>query len=116
MTKTIYLASPYSHDDASVREERFECACIAAAGLMQRGHIVFSPVAHSHAVAKFLPHKLWLDHDFWMKQDMEILLNCTELVVLMIEGWEDSKGVKREIEEALAHNIPVTYLKWESYD
>ena len=44
----IYLASPYSHPDPSVREQRFQNACRIAAELMRSGRIVYSPVAHSH--------------------------------------------------------------------
>ena len=47
----IYLASPYSHPDAVVREQRFRDVCLAAARLIRAGQIVFSPIAHSHPIA-----------------------------------------------------------------
>ena len=43
----IYLASPYSHHNASVRKLRFETVCMAAAELMEQGDIVFSPISHN---------------------------------------------------------------------
>jgi hypothetical protein len=43
----IYLASPYSHPDRAVREERFRGACRATAALLRSGHAVFSPIAHA---------------------------------------------------------------------
>ncbi len=49
----IYLASPYSHPDAVVREYRFRAACQAAASVMRSGQHVFSPIAHSHAIAEY---------------------------------------------------------------
>lgn len=48
----IYLASPYSHPDPAVEELRFEAACEAACKLMQQGHHVFSPIAHTHPVGR----------------------------------------------------------------
>jgi hypothetical protein len=62
----IYLASPYSHPDPAVRQERYEAVCQAAAELISRGHIVFSPVAHSHTIATYgLPG----DWEFWQRTD-----------------------------------------------
>ena len=61
----IYLASPYSHPDATVREARFQAACRATASLIRAGHEVFSPIAHSHPLAAFgLP----TDWSFWESQ------------------------------------------------
>ena len=45
----IYLASPYSHPDADVRQARHDLAVEAAIAIMQDiGEAVFSPIAHSH--------------------------------------------------------------------
>ena len=64
----IYLASPYSHEDSDVVEERVRKSAQAAAKLIQYGHIVFCPVTHSHLIAK---HGALgpFDHDLWMEQD-----------------------------------------------
>ena len=48
----IYLASPYTHCDHAVRLERYRAVCRAAAGLIRRGRVVFSPIAHSHAITE----------------------------------------------------------------
>ena len=105
----LYLASPYTHPDAAVRLERYEQACKKAAGLMKKGHAVFSPIAHSHAVAAHLPLDLLMHHDFWMGQDIPILRWATRLVVLTIDGWASSKGVMAEIDYANNLRIPVAY-------
>ncbi|MCP4786572.1 MAG: DUF1937 family protein [Fuerstiella sp.] len=47
----IYLASPYSHSDANIREKRFRDVCRTAARLMRNGDVVFSPIAHGHPIA-----------------------------------------------------------------
>jgi nucleoside 2-deoxyribosyltransferase len=103
----IYLASPYSHPDLVVRQQRFEAACRAAATLIQRGHVVFSPVAHSHSIAQ---HGLPLDWGFWEVQDREFVAACDELWVLMLEGWEQSRGVHAEIAIARALGKPIRFV------
>jgi len=105
----IYLASPYSHPDEAVRHERYEHACRAAARIMERGHVVFSPIAHSHSVAAHLPETLLMDHEFWMKQCLPMVECCHELWVLDIDGHATSRGVRAEIIHAWKRDIPIRY-------
>ncbi|GIV04148.1 MAG: hypothetical protein KatS3mg082_2703 [Nitrospiraceae bacterium] len=103
----IYLASPYSHPDPTVREERFHAACRAAAALLRTGHAVFSPIAHSHALAR---HGLPTDWKFWEPFDREYLERCDEVVVLMLAGWRESVGVREEVRIARELGKPVRYV------
>jgi len=102
----IYVACPYSHPDQAVREERVLAADKYAAKLMERGHIVFSPLSHSHPISKHCKVDP-TDHDFWLRQDLAWLKACHRMHVLCLDGWQESKGVKEEIEEALKRKIPV---------
>ena len=96
----IYLASPYTHPDPAVVERRFEAVCQAAAALIRQGKTVFSPIAHSHSICRYgLPG----DWQFWQQHDREHLSACDEVVVLMLEGWQESHGVQAEI--ALARSL-----------
>jgi len=105
----IYLASPYSHPDAAVVERRFEAACQAAAALIRQGKTVFSPIAHSHSICRYgLPG----DWRFWQRQDLEYLDACDEVVVLKLEGWQESRGVQAEIAAARALGKPVSFLSF----
>jgi nucleoside 2-deoxyribosyltransferase len=104
----IYLASPYSHPDAIVRERRFRAACSAAARLIRSGEIVFSPVAHCHAIALCGVPTDWR---FWERHDRRFLEFCDEVVVLMLDGWRESVGVQAEIEIAEELGKPVRYLE-----
>jgi nucleoside 2-deoxyribosyltransferase len=90
----IYLASPYSHPDPAVREQRFREACRAAAELLRDGHAVISPIAHSHPLTQ---HGLPGDWEFWEHYDRELIARCDEVVVLMLDGWHESVGVQAEI-------------------
>jgi nucleoside 2-deoxyribosyltransferase len=103
----IYLASPYSHPDPAVRERRFRAACSAAAFLLQAGHAVFSPIAHGHVLAE---HGLPTDWSFWQRYDHEHLERCDEVIVLMLNGWEESAGVRAEIRRAHELGKTVCYL------
>jgi len=102
-----YLASPYTHADPYVREARFDAACRAAAALIRQGKVVFSPVCHSHPICRFgLPG----DWQFWQGQDLKFLEMCNEVVVLKLDGWQQSVGVQAEIAKARALGKPVTFL------
>lgn len=101
MSGLIYLASPYSHPDAEVREERFRAACRAASVLMSRGHAVVSPIAHSHAVCVHSAGGLdALDAALWQRQDAPLLAAASEVWVLLLPGWTQSAGVQHEVKEA----------------
>lgn len=103
-----YIASPYSHPDPAVIKKRFEGACRATMTLMRRGYVVFSPIAHSHAIENVVGESE--GHDFWMGQDLAILGKCEGLIVLRLDGWDKSRGVAEEIETARFFSIPITYL------
>ena len=91
----IYLASPYSHADPEVMEDRFRRVCAVASRLMLQGLHIFSPIAHCHpiAVTGGLP-KGW---EFWGSYDKDIISKCDRFLVLRLPGWEESKGVQAEI-------------------
>lgn len=102
----IYLASPYSHPNPAVREQRFRAVCRAAVAMIKMGHAVFSPIAHSHALVE---HGLPIDWSFWEQHDRHHLTHCDEVVVLMLDGWEASVGVRGEVRIAKEMNKPVRY-------
>lgn len=105
--RLIYLASPYSHTEASVREDRFRAACEAAGGMMKAGYRVFSPIAHTHPIA--VTCDLPKGFDYWGSYDRVMLESCSHLVILMIDGWMQSTGVEAERRIAGELGIPVLY-------
>jgi nucleoside 2-deoxyribosyltransferase len=104
----IYLASPYSHPDPSVREHRFRTACQAAASMLRDGHIVFSPIVHSHPLVAFGLPTAWAA---WERIDRAFLERCDELAVLMLDGWDQSVGVQAELRIARELGKPVRFLE-----
>lgn len=103
----IYLASPYSDDDPGVKEFRFDAACIAAATLMRMGLIIFSPIAHTHPIAR---HGLPGDWGFWNNFDLAFLRICHSMIVLQLPGWDQSVGVKAEVGLIDEMGKPIVYL------
>jgi len=107
----IYLASPYSHPNPAVREQRFQSACRAAAALILVGQPVFSPIAHSHPLVAYgLP----TDWSYWECSAKAHLKTSDEVVVLTLEGWKQSVGVAAEVRIAAELGIPVRYLSPEA--
>jgi len=123
--KLIYLASPYLYRESDanetfyidthetkgevIQEGRYQSAIDATAKLMQKGYAVYSPIVATHPIA--VKHDLPLGSEYWMQFDEVILSRCSELYVLMIDGWKESPGVQREIEMAKELGMEVTYIE-----
>lgn len=105
-----YLASPYSHADYEVEEERYKAVTRAAAWLIkEKGWNVFSPITHSHPLR--ILGGLKGNFDFWKRFDTEYLSVARRLVVLQIPGWEESVGVTAEIDIATAQGTEVLFMQ-----
>ena len=105
----VYLISPYSHSDPALQHHRYRQACRATAKLMAAGIPVFSPLCNSVPAVEL--GGLDMDHDGYMRVDLPLLHRCDELLVLGLDGWAESKGVRREMFEALALRKPVVQIE-----
>jgi hypothetical protein len=103
----IDLASPCSHPDPAVRERRFQAACRAMAALLRAGRVVCSPVAHGHPLVAYGLPTGWA---FWQRFGRQCLPRRDEVVVLTLDGWEGSAGVRAEIGVARELGKPVRCL------
>lgn len=108
----IYLACPYTHPSAQVRLERFQFATKAAAALIRQGHIVFSPITMTHPIdIEMAGAENTLGSDFWVAFDETFMERCDVFVLLPLEGWQKSGGVRREMEFFRAAGKPVLVLE-----
>lgn len=109
-----YLASPYSDPAELVRLRRFRQVRRAAGLFVLAGVPVYSPIVHGHTVnaeiADLIPEAE--AHDTWLSQCTPLVRGSAQIVVLTLEGWEDSRGVAREIGLALDLGIPVRKLDY----
>jgi len=104
----IYLASPYYHPRKEIMLARFEAVCAKAAELTLAGHDIFCPIAHSVPMAKYGLPDQWCD--FWEEVDTKWLERSSALWIYKLLGWEESKGVQKEIFIATQMGLPIVYL------
>jgi hypothetical protein len=101
----VYLASPYSKWED--KELAAEIVAKAAADLMNRGLIIYSPITHGHVVAK---HGLPYSWDFWKRQCQPMIDAAAAIIVLEMDGWDSSVGMSYEIDEFERMGKPIVYL------
>lgn len=106
--KKIYLAIPYSGMEESSYEQATK-ACMMI--INQLGHNVFSPITHSHPIAKLGVKGTW---EYWQKIDYQYLDWADEMWVLIPkEGLTkviSSTGVVAETKYAVKNNKNVIYI------
>ena len=103
----LYLAAPYSHPCPALREMRFHAINRAAGDLMRRGCLVFSPISHSHPIARDC--RLDGDFGFWRDWCLTMLAQCDRVIILPLWGWRDSRGVRAEVEFARSLGMVVEF-------
>lgn len=100
----IYLASPYSHPDPIEREARYLEAMRKLRFYVLEGIACFSPIVHSHEMAKI--YNMGRAWETWATYNREMLRQCWELHILQLPGWDASEGIKIEREWARQFEIP----------
>jgi hypothetical protein len=103
----IYLASPYSHPNPAVVQQRFEKTRKVTADLMLRGVPVFSPIVHCHEIANL--YEMPTDAAYWETYNTAFLRKSDMMYVLTLDGWKESLGVTQEI--GLAKTLRLTIVK-----
>jgi len=110
----IYIAGPYTSLTGDKEEEASRVEAyknIVFEMMMHLSSAAYSPVVHGHAMldcelAKNNPKAVnlfetWLGHGYSM-------LSCSDmLVVVPLFGWENSRGLKLEVQLAVTMEIPL---------
>lgn len=108
----VYIACPYASHDPQLRAGRVLVASMAAADVAQSAkQVPFSPLTHGDTMRQFLPDGVARDHHFWMDMDITFLAACDLLLVLPLQGWRLSEGVKEEIEFATRCRTPIKFWR-----
>jgi hypothetical protein len=103
-----YLATPYSKYPAGL-EAAFHLA-LDAAGLLIRAKVpVYSPIAHTHPIA-ILTGMDPLDHAIWLPADKPMMDAAGGLIMLRAESWEQSYGMKHELNLFQGAKKPVVWM------
>ncbi len=104
--KIAYVAGPYRAKTIQGVVENIRRARELALRLWKLGYAVICPHSNTAFFDGVCPDSVWLEGD------IEILKRC-DLVVL-VDGWENSAGARREVEVAAAHGIPIYDEQWVS--
>ena len=107
----VYLASPYTHKDDSIREERYRKISQIAADLNKEGILAFSPITYCHTLLEYA--EMPTNWSFWQSFCISFLQHCDELWVYKMEGWDRSQGIAEEIKFAEKNGILVKYIDVE---
>ena len=91
----FYVAAPYS--EAVDKDMRWRDITHHTANLIKMGMNCYSPITHGHPMAGTIGEK---PIEFWLALDMPFLEAAKGILVLKFDGWEESLGVKAEIEVA----------------
>jgi len=113
--KFIYVASPFSHEDEKVRDERVAEVEEFVAFITEKYYkecVFFSPIAHSGHVYKHMSKGFWRNFDFWIYEVDDYFLEIADEVwILKIDGWDISKGTKYEIDTSHARGLRTRYFE-----
>lgn len=104
----IYLASPYSHPDKTIVKTRVGLTMQCTAALIRGGHYVWSPIVHCHEMAGL--YEMPTDAEFWRAYNFSFIRRADAMYVLKIPGWDESKGIKMELDLAREIFLPVAFV------
>ena len=110
-SESWYIASPYSHENPVIVEKRVAAAKRVEVFMAENYSrtTVYVPIANTPEQQKrgVQPKKGWYLYDF------DRLKTADRLIVLMLDGWEDSIGVALEIAFALGKGLGISYYTLE---
>lgn len=103
-----YLASPYA-GSKDEKKHRVKQVTQAAASLLEQGIYAWSPVVHNHQLVPYLKSDLSSEErrNLIMPYDLQLLKHSKGMIILTLEGWESSKGVREEIKFCQFHCIDI---------
>jgi hypothetical protein len=103
-----YLASPYSKWEGGLDDAAYTIAKLAGR-VMEHGVAVFSPIVHSHTIAR-LANIDPFSHDFWLPMDKPIAHGAYGMIIAGLPGWRASFGIGEEIKWFKAAKRPIYLL------
>ena len=108
-----YIASPYSAGGLTgeraiaLREKRYRAVMRFNVWAIEKKMIAYSPIVHCHEMASL--YSLPTGHEFWLAFDKAMVLAGGGVIVLCIDGWQESLGVREEIALAHSSGFPVLF-------
>jgi len=103
-----YLASPYSHEDPLVREERYLKALQTVDKLKELNIAAYSPIVHFHDYSKI--YRTSTDAGFYNFHNLAMIMASSGLIILTPPYWGISVGVTGEINWAKEFKKPIQLM------
>lgn len=105
-----YLATPYSKYPRGI-EAAFWDACAVAGRLLSEGVHTYCPIAHTHPIAEYggLDH---YSHALFLPLDEQMMEHAHGIIVVMMPGWHESKGIAHELEWFETRGRPSIHIAW----
>lgn len=110
----IYLASPFASDNTRIRKVRFQKTVDATVRLIEKGHVVFSPIVHNFTLT--LKSSLEMGFEQWRAFDLQMIDAALAVWVLNIDGWAESGGVTYELNHAHWSLKPTFFVDYETLE
>jgi hypothetical protein len=105
-----YISNPYSGTEEQ-NESRAQIAARVCGFLLKRRIHAWSPIVHNHAMMKtFNQFTLEERRSLILDFDFSLLKSSKGMIVLKMDSWRDSYGVKAEIDLCNKLSIPILYL------
>ena len=103
-TVLVYIASPYSDSDLAVMQARYEVVRDVTLRIIceQKVVIPYSPIAYTHQFGE-------IGGIDWYEWDFKFLHRCDRMLVVQMDGWEDSVGIQKELEYCKRNLIRIYY-------
>jgi hypothetical protein len=102
-----YLATVYRKHAAGLDVAADEAARYAAA-FIDAGIPVFSPIAHGHAIATY--SKTPRSAQFWADLQFHFMKPADGLIVVQMDGWTVSRGIRFELKWFREVKRPIVYV------
>jgi hypothetical protein len=106
----LYISGPYSAGNGRTVAENIAVARSYAVAAARKGWMPFTPhlnTAHFEVDCPEIPHSAWLAGDLAILR----LLPRARAAVLLLPGWEQSKGARLERDWAIHLNLEV-FRSW----
>ena len=96
--KVIFISGRITAPTSYQMAENVRHAHMASLKLMKRGYATICPHKNTEGLGGALHRDSEDDFEGWMAMDLEILSRCDG--ILMLKGWKQSRGSKREYAKA----------------
>ncbi len=100
-----YLAAPHTHPNRLVRTMRYIIITHVASRLVLEGRRIYSPISMSHHMDMMQNNNI--SHDQWLELDIQLFRHAGCVLLLELEGHNESKGMNNERDWAMRLRIPM---------